>query len=29
MSLPPVQPISRSEFYVNGDVTIDESAIVA
>lgn len=29
MSLPPVQPISRSEFYVNGDVTIHESAIVA
>lgn len=29
MSLPPVQPISRSEFYINGDVTIDESAIVA
>jgi len=29
MSLPPVQPISRSEFYINGDVTIDETAIVA
>jgi carbon dioxide concentrating mechanism protein CcmN len=29
MSLPPVQPVSRSEFYVNGDVTIHESAVVA
>lgn len=29
MHLPPVQPVSYSEFYVSGDVTIHESAVVA
>jgi carbon dioxide concentrating mechanism protein CcmN len=29
MTLSPVQPVSLSEFYVNGDVLIHESAIVA
>ncbi len=29
MHLPPVQPVSLSEIYVSGDVTIDDSAVVA